>query len=287
MKQAHARSRRTRGLGDRARLHGHVGLLRTDRRGRGDRARSSARSSSAATSSTPPTCTGRTPTRSSSAARSQGAATRSSSRPSSASSRSEPTTRCAARRRQPRVRAHACEGSLQRLGTDHIDLYYQHRVDPNTPIEETVGAMAELVQRGQGPPHRSLRGSAPRRSAARTPCTRSPPCRPSTRCGRATSRRRSCRRCSELGIALGRLLAARRGFLSGASPRPRSSTRATSAATARASRARTCRQNLKLAERVKELAAEMGDHARAARARVGAAPRRAHRADPRHQARSS
>jgi aryl-alcohol dehydrogenase-like predicted oxidoreductase len=43
----------------------------------------------------------------------------------------------------------ACDASLQRLGTDHIDLYYQHRVDPNTPIEETVGAMAELVQAGK------------------------------------------------------------------------------------------------------------------------------------------
>ncbi len=41
------------------------------------------------------------------------------------------------------------EGSLQRLGTDHVDLYYQHRVDPNTPIEETVGAMADLVQEGK------------------------------------------------------------------------------------------------------------------------------------------
>jgi aryl-alcohol dehydrogenase-like predicted oxidoreductase len=43
----------------------------------------------------------------------------------------------------------ACEGSLQRLGVDHIDLYYQHRVDPDTPIEETVGAMKELVQEGK------------------------------------------------------------------------------------------------------------------------------------------
>jgi aryl-alcohol dehydrogenase-like predicted oxidoreductase len=43
----------------------------------------------------------------------------------------------------------ACDASLQRLGTDHIDLYYQHRVDPNTPIEDTVGAMAELVQAGK------------------------------------------------------------------------------------------------------------------------------------------
>jgi len=41
------------------------------------------------------------------------------------------------------------DGSLKRLGTDHIDLYYQHRVDPNVPIEETVGAMAELVEAGK------------------------------------------------------------------------------------------------------------------------------------------
>jgi aryl-alcohol dehydrogenase-like predicted oxidoreductase len=41
------------------------------------------------------------------------------------------------------------EGSLQRLGTDHVDLYYQHRVDPNVEIEETVGAMAELVEEGK------------------------------------------------------------------------------------------------------------------------------------------
>lgn len=43
----------------------------------------------------------------------------------------------------------ACDASLQRLGVDHIDLYYQHRVDPTVPIEETVGAMAELVQAGK------------------------------------------------------------------------------------------------------------------------------------------
>jgi aryl-alcohol dehydrogenase-like predicted oxidoreductase len=43
----------------------------------------------------------------------------------------------------------ACEASLRRLGIDHIDLYYQHRVDPNTPIEETVGAMADLVREGK------------------------------------------------------------------------------------------------------------------------------------------
>ena len=43
----------------------------------------------------------------------------------------------------------AVEGSLRRLGTNHIDLYYQHRVDPNTPIEDTVGAVSELVAEGK------------------------------------------------------------------------------------------------------------------------------------------
>ena len=43
----------------------------------------------------------------------------------------------------------ACDASLKRLGVDYIDLYYQHRVDPNVPIEETVGAMKELVEAGK------------------------------------------------------------------------------------------------------------------------------------------
>ena len=50
---------------------------------------------------------------------------------------------------RPEYVRQACEGSLSRLGIDHIDLYYQHRVDPDTPIEETVGAMAELVEQGK------------------------------------------------------------------------------------------------------------------------------------------
>jgi len=50
---------------------------------------------------------------------------------------------------RPEYVKRACEASLKRLGIDHIDLYYQHRVDPTTPIEETVGAMAELVKQGK------------------------------------------------------------------------------------------------------------------------------------------
>ena len=50
---------------------------------------------------------------------------------------------------KPEYVRQACDASLKRLGVDHIDLYYQHRVDPQTPIEDTVGAMAELVKAGK------------------------------------------------------------------------------------------------------------------------------------------
>ncbi len=50
---------------------------------------------------------------------------------------------------KPEYVKQACEASLKRLGTDVIDLYYYHRVDPNTPIEDTIGAMAELVKEGK------------------------------------------------------------------------------------------------------------------------------------------
>jgi aryl-alcohol dehydrogenase-like predicted oxidoreductase len=67
----------------------------------------------------------------------------------------------------------ACEGSLRRLGVDTIDLYYQHRVDPDTPIEETVDAMAELVRAGKVR-HLGLSEAGPatlRRAAAVHPIT--------------------------------------------------------------------------------------------------------------------
>jgi aryl-alcohol dehydrogenase-like predicted oxidoreductase len=65
------------------------------------------------------------------------------------------------------------EGSLRRLGTDRVDLYYQHRIDPNVPIEETVGAMAELVDEGKAL-HIGLSEAAPetiRRAHATHPIT--------------------------------------------------------------------------------------------------------------------
>ena len=59
----------------------------------------------------------------------------------------DPTAR--GRNGTPEYVTQSAEASLTRLGVDHIDLYYQHRVDPRTPIEETVGAMAELVEEGK------------------------------------------------------------------------------------------------------------------------------------------
>ncbi len=50
---------------------------------------------------------------------------------------------------RPEYVKQSCDASLRRLGVDHVDLYYQHRVDPKTPIEETVGAMSELVDEGK------------------------------------------------------------------------------------------------------------------------------------------
>jgi len=76
-------------------------------------------------------------------------------------------------RGDPEYVRQACDASLQRLGADHIDLYYQHRVDPKVPIEETVGAMAELVRAGKVR-HLGLSEAAPetiRRAHATHPIT--------------------------------------------------------------------------------------------------------------------
>jgi aryl-alcohol dehydrogenase-like predicted oxidoreductase len=76
-------------------------------------------------------------------------------------------------RGDPEYVRQACEASLRRLGVDYIDLYYQHRVDPNVPIEETVGAMAELVRAGKVR-HLGLSEAAPdtiRRAHATHPIT--------------------------------------------------------------------------------------------------------------------
>jgi len=78
-----------------------------------------------------------------------------------------------------RSAVYRCEGSLRRLGVETIDLYYQHRADPETPIEDTIGAMADLVRLGKVR-YLGLSEAAPPRFVAPMPCTPSLRCRQST-----------------------------------------------------------------------------------------------------------
>ena len=248
--------------------------------------RSTAPSSWAATSSTRPRCTARTRTRSSSARRSRAAATTGWSRPSSASAsrprrKTRPTGCWTARAENAR---RALEGSLKRLGTDHVDLWYLHRVDFNRPIEETVGAMGELVAGGQGAPHRPQRGGAGDDPRAHMRRTRSPRCRPSTRCGRATWRRRSCRHAASSASGSSPTRRSAAASSRAASSRRTTSTRTTSAATGPRFQGEALEQNLRLVAKVEELARREGLHAGAARARLGARAGRGRGADPRDQA---
>jgi aryl-alcohol dehydrogenase-like predicted oxidoreductase len=151
----------------------------------------------------------------------------------------------------------ACEGSLKRLGVERIDLYYQHRVDPNTPIEDTVGAMAELVAEGKVA-HLGLS------EASAETISRAHAVHPITAVQTEYSlwtrdvESEVLPTLNELGIALVAYSPLGRGFLSG---------RFTSTDELDESDFRrygprfvgeNLRQNLKLAERVKELAAEKG-----------------------------
>ena len=105
-------------------------------------------------------------------------------------------------------------------GSSTIDLYYQHRVDPKVPIEETVGAMARARRRGQGPPPRALRGGAgddpPRPRGAPDRRARDRVLAVDAR----ASRTRSCRPCASSGIGFVAYSPLGRGFLTGRFRRP-------------------------------------------------------------------
>lgn len=83
------------------------------------------------------------------------------------------------------------EGSLKRLQTDYIDLYYQHRVDPDTPMEDVAGAIKDLIGRAKSGIS-GCRKRVPSRSAVPTACRRSPRCKANIRCGSASQKRKSC-----------------------------------------------------------------------------------------------
>ena len=143
----HARPRRPRGLRPRPRLHGDVRVLRDRRRGRVDRHH-------------PPRPRARRqlprhrrhvrPVHQREAGRPRDRRPARPGRPrDEVRQRARRGRRLPRHQRHARVRAQGLRRLAGRLGVDHIDLYYQHRVDPTTPIEETVGAMAELVQAGK------------------------------------------------------------------------------------------------------------------------------------------
>ena len=165
----------------------------------------------------------------------------------------------------------ACDASLSRLGVDHIDLYYQHRVDRTVPIEETVGTMAELVQDGQGALPGALGGLAA--DDPPSACSASDH-RAADRVLAVDARARGGdprRLSASWASASSPTARSGRGFLTGRyQDAGRPAPRTTSAATIPGSRARTSQRNLELVQRVEEIARERGRHAGAAGARVGA-----------------
>ncbi|MEA2199877.1 MAG: hypothetical protein QOI89_473 [Solirubrobacteraceae bacterium] len=151
----------------------------------------------------------------------------------------------------------ACEGSLRRLGTDHIDLYYQHRVDPGTPIEETVGAMAELVDEGK------VRFIGLSEAGAET-IRRAHPVHPITAVQTEYSlwtrdvEDEVLPTLKELGVGLVAYSPLGRGFLSGRFSSPDELDEGDFRRYGPRFTGENLEQNLKLAERVRELAEEKG-----------------------------
>ena len=203
--------------------------------------------------------------------------------------RMEPTTNAgrhvdaSAARRLRRARAQLDRGLAERLGTDYIDLYYQHRVDPNVAIEETVGAMAELVAAGQVR-HIGLSEAAPetiRRAHAVHPITavqteyslwsREPEAEMHPDLPRARDRLRPLL-AARPRLPLGSLHLAR-GARRGRLPPQRP------ALHGREPRGQPRARREGAGDRAGE-----GHHPGAAGARLGARPGRGHRPDPRHQA---
>jgi aryl-alcohol dehydrogenase-like predicted oxidoreductase len=149
------------------------------------------------------------------------------------------------------------EGSLERLKTDRIDLYYQHRVDPNVEIEETVGAMAELVRQGKIL-HIGLSEAAPgtiRRAHAVHPITA---VQTEYSLWTRDVEEEILPTLNELGIALVAYSPLGRGFLSGRFSSPEELDEGDFRRYGPRFTGENLRENLKLAERVKELAQEKG-----------------------------
>jgi aryl-alcohol dehydrogenase-like predicted oxidoreductase len=149
------------------------------------------------------------------------------------------------------------EGSLKRLGTDHVDLYYQHRVDPNVEIEETVGAMAELVQQGKVL-HIGLSEAAPetiRRAHAVHPVTA---VQTEYSLWTRDPEAEIIPTCRELGIGFVPYSPLGRGFLSGRFKSPEELDESDFRRHGPRFTGQNLQANLKLAAKVQEIAADKG-----------------------------
>jgi aryl-alcohol dehydrogenase-like predicted oxidoreductase len=149
------------------------------------------------------------------------------------------------------------DGSLQRLGTDHVDLYYQHRVDPKVPIEETVGAMAELVTAGKAL-HLGLSEAAPetiRRAHAVHPITA---VQTEYSLWTRDPEAEILPTCRELGIGFVPYSPLGRGFLSGRFKSPEELDEDDFRRSAPRFTGENLDANLKLAAKVEEIATEKG-----------------------------
>jgi aryl-alcohol dehydrogenase-like predicted oxidoreductase len=157
---------------------------------------------------------------------------------------------------RPEYVREACDASLKRLGVDHIDLYYQHRVDPKTPIEETVGAMAELVAAGKVRHLGLSEASADtiRRAHAVHPITA---LQSEYSLWTRDLEEEILPTLQELGIGLVAYSPLGRGFLSGRFSSPDELEEGDFRRYGPRFTGENLRQNLKLAERVRELAAEL------------------------------
>jgi aryl-alcohol dehydrogenase-like predicted oxidoreductase len=149
------------------------------------------------------------------------------------------------------------DGSLQRLGTDHVDLYYQHRVDPKVPIEETVGAMAELVQQGKVL-HIGLSEAAPetiRRAHAVHPITA---VQTEYSLWTRDPEAEALPTCRELGIGFVAYSPLGRGFLSGRFKSPEDLDEGDFRRSGPRFTGENLKANLRIAAKIEEIAAEKG-----------------------------
>ncbi len=151
----------------------------------------------------------------------------------------------------------AIEGSIKRLGTDYVDLFYQHRVDPNVPIEETVGAMAELVEQGKVL-HIGLSEAAPetvRRAHAVHPITA---LQTEYSMWSRGPEQEALPTCRELGIGFVAYSPLGRGFLSGRFKSPSDLDEGDFRRTGPRFTGENLEANLRLAAKVAEIAQEKG-----------------------------